>query len=60
MGVNIALYTQGPMVGIRTSGPCQIFLMTMKRQGWNNGRLVEYLVVIVKDVSHLWNGARRI
>ena len=46
------------MVHSGTDG--RIFLMTMKRQGWNNCRLVEYPVVIVKDVSHLWNGARRI
>ena len=40
-------------------GPCRIFQTAMKRQGQNNRPVVEYPVVNVRDVSHLWNGARK-
>ena len=53
MSVKTAWCTQGPIVGIQTSGPCRIFQTMMKRQGWNNCRVVEYPVVNVMDVSNI-------
>ena len=36
------------------------FQMMMRRHGYNNRRVVEYLVVNVRGVSNLWSGARTI